>query len=78
MAAIQVKYFDINFDFDSHILSQISGRGNIGPTATAEFNFYHDPEAVFIVLNYLKSAINILPLEVDEHLHLTLVRVPKK
>lgn len=39
----------------------------------AEFNFYRDPEADFIVLNYLNSPITILPLETDESMHLTLV-----
>lgn len=41
----------------------------------AEFNFYHDPEAVFIVLNYLKCPITILTLETDENLYLTMVGI---
>lgn len=64
--------FDSNYNLSKKILS-ILGRGNIVPTA--EFNFYHDPEAVFIVLNYLKCPIFILPLETDENLHLTLVQI---
>lgn len=57
--------------FRDYFASLLSGRGNIVPAA--EFNFYHDPEAVFIVLNYLKCPMTILPLETDENLHLTLV-----
>lgn len=68
-AYIEVSTFD--FDFATFSSLPFSGRGNIVPTA--EFNFYHDPEAVFIVLNYLKSAITILPIETDENLHLTMV-----
>lgn len=49
----------------------ISGRGNIVPAA--EFNFYKDPESVYIVLNSLKCPMTILPLDIDEHLHIPLV-----
>lgn len=47
------------------------GRGNVVPLA--EFNYYHDPEAVFIILNNLKCPTTIVPLETDENLHITMV-----
>lgn len=40
---------------------------------TAEFNFYRDPEAAYIVLNSMIPKITILPLNVDENLHISLV-----
>lgn len=49
----------------------ILGRGNVVPGV--EFNFYRDPESVYIVFNSLISSITILPLDVDEHLHVSLV-----
>lgn len=40
---------------------------------SAEFNFYHDPEAAYIVLNSLKCPITILPLESDEGITIPIV-----
>ncbi|KAK3581899.1 hypothetical protein CHS0354_024211 [Potamilus streckersoni] len=37
------------------------GVGNI--TASSEFNFYHDPEAAYVVLNQLNCPITIVPWE---------------
>lgn len=49
----------------------IKGRGNVMPTA--EFNIFRDPESAYIILNSLISSITILPLDVDENLHISLV-----
>lgn len=49
----------------------VKGRGNIMPAA--EYNVFKDPESAYIVLNSLISSITILPLDVDENLHISLV-----
>lgn len=49
----------------------ISGKGNIVPAA--EFNFYKDPESAYIILHSLICPITILPLDVDDHIHITTV-----
>jgi hypothetical protein len=50
-----------------------AGRGNI--TACAESNFYHDPEAAFIVLKEMNN-ITLMPLEVCQRHPLTGVGGP--
>lgn len=47
--------------YDSFHSFYFSGKGNIVPHA--EFNYYLDPEAVFIILNSLIRRILILPLD---------------
>lgn len=72
MEASKVRHSEA---FETHetlsLMFMISGRGNVAPAV--EFNFYRDPESVFIVLESLKGAVTVLPLDVDEFMHITLV-----
>lgn len=67
-ADVQNKSFQNENDLS---ICDFKGRGNIIPTA--EFNFYSDPEAVYIVLHSMIPSITILPLDVDEYLPISLV-----
>lgn len=51
--------------------SLISGKGNTN--WGAEFNFYMDAEAGYIVLNSLKCLITTVPLEIEDNIAFTLV-----
>lgn len=42
-------------------LFYLAGKGNVVPSA--EFNFYFDPEAAYVVLNELCCPITIVPWE---------------
>lgn len=51
---------------------QLIARGNVVPAA--EFNYYLDPEAAFIVLNSLIRPITVLPLDVFNNQFTTVQR----
>lgn len=54
-------YGNSKLSFHSYLLFFLIGVGNI--TACAEFNFYFDPEAAFIVTNEDRITKTILPWE---------------
>lgn len=54
------------------IFYSLLGKGNIVPNA--EFNFYRDPEAAFILLNAPKPLnITLFPVEGADHTNITVV-----
>lgn len=53
------------------VICDLTARGNILPAV--EFNFYKDPEAVYIVFHSNIHPITVLTVDVDEYLNITLV-----
>lgn len=68
-------YPEINEYIDELFLMGGNYQGMGNKTICAEFNFYMDPEAAYIVLNSVKFPMTILPLEScsDENLNIPIV-----
>lgn len=60
---VNYRLFQMCINTLTRRIIHFAGTGNVSPFVTAEYNFYNDPEAAYIVFEEHKSPLIVVPWE---------------